>query len=106
MCIYTYIYTFICIYIFVWYVWYIYIYIYIYIRLAHAWSEDGRETFLTPSVDNQTQKCDTECSNHCTSLSSLRVNEISNLRRYAALSFLQLHSFHSLGNKCFTPSNV
>ena len=115
------------IYIFVWYIYiylytiihlYIYIYIYIYIckqanlpvnaivRLAHPWSEDGRETFLTPSVDNQTQKCDTECSNHCTSLSSLRVNEISNLRRYAALSFLQLHSFHSLGNKCFTPSNV
>ena len=120
-----YIYIYIYIYIFVWYI-YIYLYtiihlyidIYIYIckqanlpvnaivRLAHPWSEDGRETFLTPSVDNQTQKCDTECSNHCTSLSSLRVNEISNLRRYAALSFLQLHSFHSLGNKCFTPSNV
>ena len=119
--IYIYIYIYICvvyIYILIYNYTFIYIYIYIYIckqanlpvnaivRLAHPWSEDGRETFLTPSVDNQTQKCDTECSNHCTSLSSLRVNEISNLRRYAALSFLQLHSFHSLGNKCFTPSNV
>ena len=71
----------------------IYIYIYIYIRLAHAWSEDGRETFLTPSVDNQTQKCDTECSNQCSSLSTLRVNEKSHFPRYAALSFLPLHSF-------------
>ena len=104
------------IYIFVWYIYiliyddiyiytYIYIYIYIYIckqanlpvnaivRLAHPWSKDGQETFLTPSVDNQTRKYDTECSNHCTSLSTLRVNEKSILRRYAALSFLPLHSF-------------
>ena len=61
---------------------YVYIYIYIYtnlpvsdiVRLSHPQSGDsqGQETFLAPSSDKQTRDCDTECSNHNLSQSTLR----------------------------------
>ena len=40
------------------------------VRIAHPWSGDRQQTFLTPSADNQTRNYDTECSNHYTSLST------------------------------------
>ena len=71
--IYIYIYIYIFIYIYIYNI-YIYIYIYIYIniyiytklpvevivKLPHPWSgySQGQETFLTPSVDNQTRNYD------------------------------------------------
>ena len=70
---------------------YTYIYIYIYththiliskcqiVKLPPPRSGDsqGQETFLVPSVDNQTHNFDTECSNHHRPLSTLRSKELS-----------------------------
>ena len=44
------------------------------VRLPHPQSGDRqiRETFLAPSTDKQTRNCETECSNHHTSLTILR----------------------------------
>ena len=66
---------------------YIYIYIYIYtnllvnviVRVPHPRSRDsqGQETFLAPSADNQTRNYDAECSNHHSSLSTLRSKGLS-----------------------------
>ena len=55
------------------------IYTHTYIRLPHPWSGDnrGQETFLAPSADNQTRNCDTDCSNHHPSLSTLRSKGLS-----------------------------
>ena len=43
------------------------------VRLPHPRSGDsqGQETFLTPSADKQTRNCDTECSNHNSSLKGI-----------------------------------
>ena len=44
------------------------------VRLPHPQSGDRQiqETFLAPSTDKQTCNCETECSNHHTSLTTLR----------------------------------
>ena len=49
------------------------------VRISHPRSRDsqGHETFLAPSVLKQTHKCDTECSNHHPSLSTLRSQGLS-----------------------------
>ena len=48
-------------------------------RLPHPWSRDsqGQETFLAPTVDKQTRNYDTGCSNHHSSLSTLRSQGLS-----------------------------
>ena len=47
--------------------------------LSHLWRGDnqGQETFLAPSVDNQTRNYDRECSNHNISLSTLNSKGLS-----------------------------
>ena len=82
-------YIFIYIYIYIYIYEYIYIYIYIYIytnllvnaivRLPYFRNGDsqGQETFLAPSADKQTRNCETECSNHHPSLSTLRSKGLS-----------------------------
>ena len=62
------------------------------VRIAHPWSGDGQQTFLTPSGDNQTRNYDRVLKPLYLSI-NIRVNERSILRRYSALSFLRLHSF-------------
>ena len=70
---------------------YIYIFSYMYIhvygnlpvnviaRLLHPRSGDSQsqETFLAPTGDKQTHKCDTECPNHHLPLSILRSKGLS-----------------------------
>ena len=66
---------------------YIYVYINVYtnlpvdviIRLPHPQSghSQGQESFLLPSADKQTCDYDIECSNHHSSLSTLRPKGLS-----------------------------
>ena len=49
------------------------------IKLTHprSWDSQNRETFLAPFADKQTSNHDIECSNHHSSLSTLRSNGLS-----------------------------
>ena len=49
------------------------------VRLPHPRSRDcqSKKTFLALSADKQTRNCDTECSNHYPSLSTLRSKRLS-----------------------------
>ena len=55
----------------------IYIYIYTNLPVDVRWYSQGQETFLALSADKQTCNWDIECSNHHSSLSTLRPKGLS-----------------------------
>ena len=63
------------------------------IRLPHPQSGDsqGQETFSAPSADKQTCICDTECSNHHPSFSTLRPKRLSRSKMKWWAIYIQIY---------------
>ena len=62
------------------------------VRLPHrqSWNSQVQETFLAPSVDNQTCNYDIECSNHHPSLSTLRRLAHSKMKWWAKYIYINI----------------